>query len=113
MGFFDRLLSTGQQLVEQAQSGELGAVTVESAIAPTFTIRPFPNDAGGGGGGFSVGALVGKLLRPRITVQTPTGPIVTAPYGDPPRFPWLGLVVGAGVLGAAAAAVYGVVRLVK
>ena len=109
--FWDKLAGAASVAQAQADAGELGAVTIESALLPTFTIRPLAQDDQGGGG-FSISALLGKLVRPRVTVQTPFGAWTSDPYGPPPSFPWAGVVAGVGLAGLLAVAGYGAYKFV-
>ena len=99
MGFLDRIASLAGGAIG-------GAVTIESAILPPIRI-PVGDSAAG------PPSLLLSLVRPRVTVQLPTGPYSIAPAGDPPALPWLGLAVAAGGAGVLALAVYGAVRLVR
>ncbi len=90
MAVFDFLEHT----LEDVGSGELGKTSFQSSLF-SFTINPLDQTAESSG----LGNLMGKLVRPKITIKTPAGDVTVAPYGEPPAFPWLGVVVAVGIVG--------------
>ncbi len=90
------VLGAAQAFLERAQTTldnpNLGRFTIVSAFTPSFTVNPLEAPPPGEQGGFSLGDFVGKIVKPKVTIDGPFGPIVSAPYGEPPDFPWLGLV---------------------
>jgi hypothetical protein len=100
------LVSAGQGLASQF----VQKVQIDSVLLPQITINdplgPSPVAASEDSPGFL------SLLKPRITVYTPSGPFITAPWGDPGEtsaWPLIeaGLAIG-GVL-----AIYGTIKLLR
>ena len=101
-------------LLDFASGVAVQRVTIESALLPPIELRPFPGggDDAGGAPSSSGGGPLG-LVRPRFTIDTAAGPVVFAPAGAPPDFPWLGVALAAGFVVLLGFAGYGVFRLVK
>jgi hypothetical protein len=102
MGLLDSLLGA-DSLVR--------GVHVESNLLPPITIPLGGSGDGGDGGGFDPVSL----LKPRVTVDLATGPLVIAPAGAPTPERWKWVLGGAAIvgLGVLALATYGAVRLVR
>lgn len=82
------------------------SITIETEWLPPIIVNdpfaPLPP------GQTSVGAKAGSFLKPRITIETSLGPIVSNPWGDPTQnWPMLKtLALGLGLLGAGLTALH-------
>jgi|SRR6267142_2324094 len=73
---------------QRLNNPNIGQVTVNSNLG-SFSTNIFAT----GGPPSAIGDFFGKLVKPKLTAETPFGTIDSSPYGDPSNVPWLGLVI--------------------
>lgn len=72
------------------------SIRLETRWTPAIVIQdPFGRTPSPGPG---MGAQTAKFLRPKITVETPLGPLKTAPWGEPGPSQWPLVQIGAAVI---------------
>lgn len=69
------------------------SIRIETRWTPAIVIAdPFGGSPSAGPG---MGAQAGRLLKPKITVETSLGPVKTAPWGEPGPSQWPMIQIGA------------------
>jgi hypothetical protein len=101
-------------------------VTVQSAHGPFLRWTPDPDSkaapsgsSAAGGSSWSIGkwlaGLVGRFLKPSVTIHTAFGTVHRAPYGEPDATTWpaLAVVLALGTVTVVTFAAIGVASLVR
>lgn len=96
----DALIGQLQPVLDQ----QVQRVTIDTTILPSVVIdHPFAVDASGSSTASGEDtSWVLKLLKPKITVNTASGPMTIAPWGEPGRHWGLVQVLAVSIVGLAA-----------
>src|SRR5713101_6735210 len=90
------VLDIFKETIQEAQVGDLGKITFDSILLK-FDVQPIDTTGQQAPPGV-ISGFFGKLVKPKVTIQTPFGNLTAAPYGEPPAIPWVGYLVAVGIL---------------